>query len=98
MFHYFMASPNKKINFSKILVGNKSDKKESEQVTEKEGKQVASQLGISHLRSSAETGINIDKIFNDLTKEILSKRRHIPGNDGNSIDLNKQPARKGCCT
>ena len=72
--------------------------KDSQEVTEREGALLASKLGINHLQASAETGKNIDKIFKELTKEMLAKRSSRPGNNGMNINPQPNVTKAGCCT
>lgn len=58
---------------SKILIGNKCDWTDKRVVDEKEGRELADQLGIPFLEVSAKNNFNIDKAFTDLAEEIKAK-------------------------
>ena len=53
-----------------ILVGNKTDLNERRVVTTDEGKELADKLGISFYETSAKTGENVEKVFQDSLNEI----------------------------
>ena len=54
----------------KLLIGNKCDLEEERVVNTKEGKELADNLGISFLETSAKQRTNIDEAFMTLTKQI----------------------------
>ena len=51
-----------------ILVGNKIDEGEKRQVTIEEGHDFAEKNELDFIETSAKTGENINKLFNQLTK------------------------------
>ena len=53
-----------------VLVGNKSDLEDYRQVTFKEGEEMAKNNNIMFFETSAKTGENVEKIFEDSAKEI----------------------------
>ena len=55
-----------------ILVGNKIDLKDERVVKSEEGAQLSEQLGCPFYETSAKTGENVDKIFYELAKLMLS--------------------------
>ena len=57
----------------KLLVGNKCDKLDSKQVTNKERDDFLDEFPMEYIESSAKDGINIDEAFLLLTKNILEK-------------------------
>ena len=56
-----------------ILVGNKSDLSNNRQVTFDEGKEMAKNNNMMIFETSAKTGENVDKIFEESAKEIHNK-------------------------
>lgn len=63
------ASPD----VSKLLIGNKCDLADKKQVTEAEGKELASVLHVEFLETSAKTGINVEDAFQKMATEIKNK-------------------------
>ena len=53
-----------------ILVGNKADKEVRRQVTQREAEKLAANLGVLYFETSAVTGQNIQKVFEEITKVI----------------------------
>ena len=58
----------------RILVGNKCDLEHKRQVSNENGKELASKYGIQFLETSAKETVNIEKLFEDATKSFLSKQ------------------------
>ena len=56
-----------------VLVGNKSDLTEERKVTYQEGEEMAKNNKIMFFETSAKTGENVDKIFEDSAKEIYNR-------------------------
>ena len=52
-----------------ILVGNKVDLK-SREVTSSEAEQYARELGVQYIETSAKTGENVQKLFEEMTRDI----------------------------
>ena len=79
----------------RILVGNKCDLENQREVNKDEGLAFADKYGIQYFETSAKETINIESLFIDTTKYLLSKQVQKAGNNnhssnGNSfgIDLN----------
>jgi len=53
-----------------ILVGNKADAKDRRKVTRKQAEEFAANLGVLYFETSAVTGQNIHKVFEEITKVI----------------------------
>ena len=56
-----------------ILVGNKRDLKESRQITPEEGKQLAKELKLYYMETSAKTNENIDDLFEWVAFQIINQ-------------------------
>ena len=67
-----------------VLVGNKSDLEERRQIPTEKGQEIADKFGISFFETSAKTGSNVVKIFEESAKEIA---RRI---DSDFYDLNDE--------
>ena len=63
---------NTQQNAIEVLVGNKCDMP-NRVVTEEEGKKLAENYGVSFFESSAKIGLNVNEIFNHITKQIINK-------------------------
>ena len=79
----------------RILVGNKCDLENQREVNKDEGLAFADKYGIQYFETSAKETMNIESLFIDTTKYLLSKQVQKAGNNnhssnGNSfgIDLN----------
>ena len=77
----------------RILVGNKCDLEHQRRVTKEEANEIAEKYGIKYIESSAKETINIESMFIDTTKYLMSKQapksvnNNTTGNS-NGIDLN----------
>jgi Ras-related protein Rab-1A len=60
-------------NVSKLLVGNKSDIEGKKVVTYEEGKELADQLGVKFLETSAKTAQNVEQAFLTMAGEIKAR-------------------------
>ena len=58
-------------NISMILIGSKCDLECDRKVSIEQGKKFASKYGMKFLEVSAKESINIEKAFNNMTKEVL---------------------------
>ena len=58
-----------------ILLGNKVDSDKEREVTEEEGKKKAQQFNISFYETGANSGKNIDLVFDKLFNKILEKHK-----------------------
>lgn len=57
-----------------ILIGNKVDLFKDRVISEWEGEEVAGEHGIGFYETSAKTGVNIDKVFHNMTRKIFIAR------------------------
>jgi len=77
-----------------MLVGNKIDLEAK--VSKEEHEAFAKEKNLIPIRTSAQTGENIDKAFNDIT--IRTHKLRIVRDKGDAVDLNQKPkASGGCC-
>ena len=89
----------------KILIGNKSDLEEQRQVTYEEGKEFADVNGMDFFETSAKNTTGVQEAFDKLTDEILviyeknkaSMRRKSFKIKGESICIENEPTKNGCC-
>lgn len=58
---------------SVVLVGNKADMPDKRRVTSQTGQEAAQDLGAGYVETSARTGYNVDKAFEDLVRLIRRK-------------------------
>ena len=77
----------------RILVGNKCDLEKQRIISKEEANEMAEKLGIKYIETSAKDTINIETLFVDTAKYLLSKQVNISGNANNiggknGIDLN----------
>ncbi|CAD5112425.1 DgyrCDS1647 [Dimorphilus gyrociliatus] len=57
-----------------ILLGNNCDLENERQISKKNGEEMARNLNISFMETSAKTGININKAFYSITELVLNRR------------------------
>ena len=89
----------------KVLIGNKSDLEEQREVTYEEGKDFADLNGMDFFETSAKNTTSVQEAFDKLTDEILviyeknkaSIRRKSFKIKGESICIEHEPQKKGCC-
>lgn len=62
-----------KDDIPKFLIGNKADLKENRAVTSEKANSFAQKLSMVYLESSAKTSLNINLIFEEITKVLVEK-------------------------
>ena len=78
-----------------ILVGNKVDKKERE-VLKSEGEQIAEEYNFPFFETSAQSGLNVNSVFETLAKLIVEKKAQ-SANQGHKLTNTKNNEKKKCC-
>ena len=86
-----------KLGVYRILVGNKCDLENQRRVSKEEAKELAEKYGIEYIETSAKETINIEPVFIDTTKYLLTKQNPKSENSNtsgntNGIDLNNNNA------
>jgi len=89
---------------NKILIGNKCDWDDKRVVSEEQARELADELGIDYLETSAKSSIRVDDAFFTLARQI--KKRLIDSADkspttptSTSVNVNQKPSeeKSGCC-
>eukprot|EP01097_Dermamoeba_algensis_P002825 TRINITY_DN2119_c0_g1_i2.p1 TRINITY_DN2119_c0_g1~~TRINITY_DN2119_c0_g1_i2.p1 ORF type:complete len:197 (-),score=25.37 TRINITY_DN2119_c0_g1_i2:305-895(-) len=60
-------------NIPKLLVGNKADLEQKRQVPTEKGQELANQLGVPFVETSAKEATNVEEVFNKLAKVVFDK-------------------------
>lgn len=86
----------------KILVGNKTDLERLRQVPYSEGKTLADELGIKFIEASAKDAVNINEIFQEITREMIKQTKvgskgFRQGNEVVLLPDKSQETDKGSC-
>jgi len=92
-------------NITLLLIGNKKDLADKRDVTTEEGEEKAKSFGLAFLETSALTGENIDKVFDNMLKEVYTKLNIEKKNSGeidyinigNNIEINDQSEKTSTC-
>lgn len=58
---------------NKILIGNKCDWTDKKVITEQQGQELADELGLRYLETSAKTNINVEEAFFALARDIKAR-------------------------
>ena len=61
-----------------IMIGNKCDLVESRVISTEKGQELAEQLGVSFLETSAKTRQNVDEMFVAIVRQIIQYKQNIP--------------------
>lgn len=90
---------NKNENAIIYLLGNKVDDEEHRIIKYKDAKTFAKQYNLKYYETSAKTGLNINRVFFDLTHDLLKTFPNIVGR-GKTLKLNgntESSGSGGCC-
>ncbi len=92
---------------SKILIGNKSDWEEKRAVTTEQGEELAKELGIPYIETSAKSNANVEEAFFNLAREVKTRlidtaaiTQASPAAAAGNVNVNSAPktgATGGCC-
>ncbi|SPO28546.1 probable SEC4-like Rab/GTPase [Ustilago trichophora] len=93
---------------SKILIGNKSDWEEKRAVTTEQGEELAKELGIPYIETSAKSNSNVEEAFFNLAREVKTRlidtaavTQASPAAASGNVNVNSAPktgAAGGCCS
>ncbi|KAF4605658.1 GTP-binding protein [Pleurotus pulmonarius] len=92
---------------NKILIGNKSDWTDKRAVTEEQGRELASELGIKFMETSAKINEGVEEAFFTLARDIKarlidsqgdSSPQAAPGSDGSVKPGAPAAQSQGCCS
>lgn len=89
-----------KSNVIRILIGNKCDLMEKREVSEQEGRELANQMFISFIETSAKLSKNVSEVFVKMSREIAEIEPPIAQNaQKSSISLTstRVPDQNYCC-
>lgn len=78
--------------YLKVLIGNKIDLEEDEQVDDVIVSNYAKDNGFIYFRTSAKTGYNVEMMFQKLMEELIKQEMEMI-----ELDLKKQSEKSGCC-
>lgn len=83
----------------RLLVGNKTDREQERIISTEEGQQLADELGISFMETSAKTKNNITESFMNLTRICYKRLLEFETTraEGTAIDGKKQQSNFSCC-
>ena len=94
-------------NITMLLIGNKSDLENKRQIKKEVGEEKAKEFGLGFIETSACSGVNINKAFKTLLKEICNKydeekknNVELEDDNGNNIEISagdKEVKKKSCC-
>ena len=79
-----------------ILVGNKSDLRESREVSHEEAESLALTWGAPYVETSAKTKMNVDKIYYDLMGMLQQRKENMERQGAGSTHKKKKKKKK--CT
>ena len=81
-----------------IVVGNKVDREDDREVATEVAQEQADQLNAKFFEVSALSGVNIERLFQTATAEVLKRKEKSHKGVEDPIDLNQTvETKKGCC-
>ena len=81
-----------------MVVGNKVDFEERREVPTDDAQNVADSLNAKFVETSAVTGVNIERLFQTATSEVLKKKTKVNQSQPDPMDVNHElQKKKGCC-
>jgi small GTP-binding protein len=83
-------SYSKEGNNIKYIVGNKFDLRANREVLEQTGKEMASKLKAKFMEVSAKNGLNVDKLFDNVIKDIIKRDENISSRGSSSVTRNNR--------
>ena len=94
---WLMTADDANSNYQKILVGNKMDMTER-QIDKERAEKFSEKFNMKYFETSAKDGTNVELIFEEIAKLILSNNPEKEANNNTSI-LSYQPnsSKKYCC-
>lgn len=93
-FHPQILRVKDRSEFPMILVGNKSDLEPERTVSTSEGQELAAELKIQYIETSAKQKTNVDQAFHDLVRAIRKFYAQLEEQQRR----NSKPAKKSCCS
>ncbi|KAL7713053.1 Ras-related protein Rab-1 [Entamoeba marina] len=87
-------------NVNKILIGNKCDAEDKRVVSNEEGQQMASRLGLPFLETSAKNSLNVDECFTQLARDVRTRLGGSAESSKGTVDVRsqkKEVTTGGCC-
>lgn len=93
-FHPQILRVKDRSEFPMILVGNKSDLEPERTVSTSEGQELAAELKIQYIETSAKQKTNVDQAFHDLVRAIRKFYVQLEEQQRR----NSKPAKKSCCS
>jgi len=94
-------------NVQRILVGNKCDDTERRVVAQTDARRFSDQMQISYFETSAKNNLNVEEMFNAITRLVLTAKkaqidRQLPPPDRSGFKVGEgrnggKPKKKNCC-
>ena len=94
---HILRVKNDETNVPIILVGNKADLQTKRKVTVEDAQQLAEQWKVQYVETSAKLRLNVDKIFNDLMREVRNRKKSEQTSSTNTKNKPKKKSKQFCC-